>query len=474
MKRLVLLLLSVCCLAFYTAGGFGYKQSIPKGIHVYPPAFDSNPQLDMVLTNNRPILSVGNPPSCPGNFTICYELSKNSAFPPKETIHYDGIQPQNKTLTEFQVKRGDELSDGIYYWRAKCVDSQGNQSRWIKTRFHVNVNGSRTFSGYMRVPIKRIEGSGAANPKNITDWSDQGLISFWNSTPSGGELFSWIILDMGRPVPISRFWMLSTNKTTLSNGWLTHFVWQYSHDKKKWIDIPGTEVKHNDTYKNIIDFKPVNARYYRLVIRSQNGLQAQLNVVIPYRKGQPAVPKVPSGKYVLIIGNQMNGYTYTDLVKFVERCGYNAVVIPHYEFAYQTFQKLRNKPMAIILSGNNAAWTSLPMFEYYGEFELIRRNYDVPMMGICAGHEFMAMAYGISFVHYMGWSDDTAFRLVGGKRPPCEVKRSKKFKNDPIFEGVPDPFKVVEIHSWAISPLFSKISAIVNFAKPLRPLIYRR
>ena len=455
MRRLLLsvsivnLFLSTCCFAF------GFTRVSNHSQELSPPVFDSNPQLDMVLTNRRPILSIGNPSSCPKKFTIEYEISKDPAFPQNKTIHYDSIRPENKKITEFQVKKGDDLSDGTYYWRARCVSSKGNHSKWVETRFHVNVKDSRTFSGYLRAPVKNIEVSGGQNPRNIIEWNDQGQDSFWNSVLTAGETFSWVMLDMGKPIPVSRFWMLSTRKPTMASGWLTHFAWQSSNDAKSWKDIPGTEIKHNNTFRNTIDFKPVNARYYRLVIYSQNALQAQIDEIIPYVKGQPKVPKVPSGKYVLIIGNQMNGYTYTQLAKFVEARGYKTVVIPHYEFSCQIFRKLKNKPMAIILSGNNASWPNLPLFEYYGEFELVRTNDDIPMMGICAGNEFIPMSYGISFVHWMGWFDSTLFRLAKGEKPE-KVRIKKDFQNDQIFEGLPNPFQTIEIHSWAISPLFLK------------------
>ena len=422
---------------------------------ISPPSLNNNPQFDMILTNNRPILSANNPVHFPEIFSMDFELSKDSSFPQNQTIYYLGIKSKTRGITEFQVKEGDELSDGKYYWRARTVDGDGNTSAWVQTRFDIDVKNSRTFSGYLRAKIKDIEVSSGEDAKNIIDWNDQGQITFWNSAPSAGEPFSWVMFDMGKPMPVSRFWMLSTRETTPAAGWLKDFVWQSSNDKKKWVDIPGSKVVGNDSYRNIIDFEPVNTRYYRLAIFSQNALQAQINVIIPYFKGQPKVPETPTGKYVLIIGNQMNGYTYTNLEKFVKKRGYKSLVVPHYEMSYDVFKKLKNKPMAMIFSGNNADWQNLPIFEYYGEYEIIRKNYDIPMMGICAGNEFMAMAYGVSFSHWMGGFDDTMFKISKGIDPD-KVHIKEEFKNDPIFAGLPNPFQAVEIHSWAISPLFLK------------------
>lgn len=416
------------------------------------PTLNNNPQLDMILTNHRPVLSVGNPDGMQVSYTLDYELSSDPEFPEDNTITYTGITQENKYISEFQVKPGDELDDGIYYWRARAVTSDGETSKWVKTRFYVDVKNSRTFSGYLRAPIHDIMVSSGQDPKNIIDWNDQGQITYWNSTPSSGEPFSWVILNMGKPTPVTRFWMLSTRSTTLASGWLTHFVWQGSNDGNTWTNIEGTEIKNNDTYRNIVDFKPVNTRYYRLVIYSQNALQSQLNTIIPYISGEPQIPDVPKDKYILLIGNQMNGYTYTNLAKFVEDKGYKSVTIPHYEMSLEVLRNLKHKPMAIIFSGNNADWQYLPMFEYYGEFEIYREVYDIPMMGICAGNEFYAMAYGMSFAHWMGWFDDTMFILTKGDTI-AGIQILPEYVNDPIFKGVPNPYRAVEIHSWAISPV---------------------
>ncbi|MDA3800257.1 MAG: discoidin domain-containing protein [Kiritimatiellae bacterium] len=442
------IMLTVCCLTC----SFADQNAQAK---VLPPSLNNNPQFDMVLTNRKPILSANNPTYDPATFTLEFELSTNPTFPADKTISYSDIKCESRGISELQVKDGDELDDGTYYWRARTVMQDGTKSEWVQTRFYVDVKNSRTFSGFLRASVKDIFVSSGEDAKNIIDWNDQGQITFWNSAPPAGEPFSWVMLDMGKPTPVTRFWMLSTRETSMAAGWLTHFVWQYSNDKEKWTNLPETEIKDNDTYRNIIDFTPVNARYYRLAIFSQNALQAQINVIVPYVKGQPTVPEVPEGKYVLIIGNQMNGYTYTDLVGFVKKQEYEAIIIPHYEMSYDVLQKLKNKPMAIICSGNNADWQNLPIFEYYGEYEIIREVDDIPMMGICAGNEFMAMAYGVSFAHWMGWFDDTMFRVYKGEKPePVNIK--KEFLNDPIFKDVPNPFRAVEIHSWAISPLFLK------------------
>ncbi len=428
--------------------GSGRQQNLPA------PTFNNNPQLDVILTNYRPILSVGNPVNMRKPYTLTFEISRDPYFPPDKTIRYENIMQQNPHISEKQVEPRHELKDGTYYWRAKTVDHQGNAGDWVKTRFYVDVKNSRTFSGFLRVPVKDVRVSSGEDAQNIIDWSDQGQITYWNNSPrAAGEPFSWVVLDLGKKMPVTRFWMFATRQTIQAVEWLTHFMWQSSDDGYTWTDIEGIEIRDNDTYRNIIDFKPVNTRYYRLVIYSQNALQAQINSIIPYVRGAPEVPDVPDGDYVLIIGNQMNGFTYTQIARFVENRGYETVTIPHQDISLKILRALRKRPMAIIFSGNNADWQYLPLFEFFGEFEIIRKVDDIPMMGICAGHEFYAMAYGISFAHWMGWFDDTMLSLAKGQAPE-KVRILPQYVDDPIYEGVPNPFRAIEIHSWAISPLF--------------------
>lgn len=205
--------------------GCEHKQVANNSDNIPPPTFNNNPQLDVILTNHRPILSVGNPSGIQVGYTLDYELSSNPEFPEDNTLSYTGITQANQYISEFQVKKGDELEDGTYYWRARTHTSDGKTSAWVKTRFYLDVKNSRTFSGFLRASVQAIEVSSGQDPKNIIDWNDQGQITYWNSTPTSGEPFSWVMLDMGKPIPVSRFWMLSTRNTSLAAGWLSHFVW---------------------------------------------------------------------------------------------------------------------------------------------------------------------------------------------------------------------------------------------------------
>lgn len=108
-----------------------------------------------------------------------------------------------------------------------------------------------------------------------------------------------------------------------------------------------------------------------------------------------------------------------------------------------------------ILTGghcNPNGWGSMDYLrQYYAvECELIRRV-EVPWLGICAGHQFVCMAYG-SDIEPMG-EDYTEPEEVG----PAQVSI---LEDDPLFAGLPDPFQVMMYHSWEVKALNPKLKVI--------------
>ena len=346
------------------------------------------------------------------------------------------------------------MKDGrLYYWRVRTI-TQFGKSEWVISRFYVDTSSDKSFMNLVRAEVKNVEVSGGYSAKNIIDFDDPGLVSFWQSPPPGLDQ-QWVKFDLGRKRKISRVWMLSNPNDP--DGWLKHFVWQHSNDGKHWKVILKTELKKNDTFRNIIDFEPVKARYFRLLIKSYIGYAAQLNEIILYSPGKPPVPKVPNKDYVLVVGNEHNGFTFTELAKYIEKLPLKlkTVTVPYYEVSMSMLKKLSRPPVAIVLSGNNADYPNLPMFEYNGEFEIIRKS-DIPVLGICAGHQFLAMAYGYTRARSMGWSD------ISAMKPETRRTHIKIKKKDPIFKGIRDRFSAPEIHGWAVvepAPEFEVIAS---------------
>lgn len=443
--------------------------SVAEGGKLTPPKLTNNPSLDVIVTNTRPLLSFFNSSGGVGERFYTIQIDKLPSFDSVSLIEYVNVPEKlwgregKHDVTQKLVEVADALGDKTqYHWRARATDGAGEKSSWAKSRFYLDTSYSDSFMGMVRIPVVRLKVSSGENPKNIVDYDDPGQVTFWQATPPGAE-HEWVKFDFGEAREVSRIWMLSNTEN--ADGWLKDFVWQMSEDNETWTDIEGASVQNNDTFRNIINFNTVETRYLRLYIKGWHGIAAQINVVTFYSPGSPSTPAVPEGEYVLLVGNQMNGFTFSALGDFVESLdlGLSTLTVPHYEVSLDMLNSLEPKPVAIILSGNNADYPNLPMFEYNGEYEIIRGS-DIPILGICCGHQQLAMAYGYTYARSMGWED------ISSMEKPKNFSQIKKVKDDPIFSGMKDPFTAVEIHGWAVAfiPDDFEILALSDYVQAIK------
>jgi GMP synthase-like glutamine amidotransferase len=420
-----------------------------------PPRLTNNPSLDVVVTNRRPVLSFFNAQG--GKAPLAYEmqLCPTPDFRGLDLITYEGVAQNRGRVTAKRVAKGDELKDGArYWWRVRAVDAAGRKGPWGRTRFFVDTASDDHFMGLSRVYPQQILASSGSNPKNVYDLDDPGQSTFWQSAPFGEE-DQWLFLDLGRSQTISRIWMLSN--ISGKNGWIKDCAWQTSPDGINWRDVPGGKLTNNDTFRNILDITPTTGRFWRLYLRDWQGYCAQVNALCLYSAAKPATPSPPPGQYVVVVGDQMNGYTFTQLARRIRGLALDLKVleIPHYQMSLELVRSLKPQPVAIILSGNNAGYQNLPMFEYNGNYEVIRQC-KLPILGICCGHQLTAMAYGLTFARSMGWSDITALEPSSWK-PEIDT-----LQKDPLFHGVPNPFIAPQVHGWAVYTLPENYQALAR------------
>lgn len=435
---------------------------IPAAAPLTAPELTNNPSLDVIVTNDHPLFSFFNAAGGQGKRTYTIQIDTSEKFDSPNLIEYKNVPETNQHITgklDISEKLHESGQKGLvnktrYYWRVRAADESGTEGPWAVSRFFVDTAADDAFMNMVRVPVQDLEVSSGFNKKNIIDLDDPGQATFWQSTPPGSDT-QWVSFDLGRTWTIARIWMLSNPNG--SDGWLEDFAWQMSSDGKSWTDIPGASVPGNDTFRNIIDFKPVSTRYLRLFIKGWKGYAAQINAITIYSPGKPPVPEVPANDYVLIVGDQQNGFTFTELADFVKGLGLglDTLTVPHYEVSFEMLEGLKRKPVAVILSGNNAGYQNLPMFEYNGVYEIIRDS-KIPILGICCGHQQLAMAYGYTFARAMGWEDISAMEAEA-KRTKIEIE-----KKDAIFDGIKSPFVGVEVHGWAVANLADKYDLLAK------------
>ena len=408
------------------------------------PSLNNNPSLGVIVTNSHPLLSFFNSHGGMGTLTYEMQLDTSAGFNSSALIQINDIHTETQFVSS--VRLGDDyvlMDKSRYFWRVRAKDSKGKTSDWQQTWFDVDTEADDHFMNLVRLPVKEVRVSSGENPKNICDLDDAGQTTFWEAVPPG-LIEQWIEFDLGEEKDVSRIWMFTDPSTV--EGWLKDFAWEMSLDGSEWTTIPGGAFAENDIFRNIIDIAPVKARYMRLVISEFYGYAPKINTIIFYSPVNPPVPETPDGDYVLLVGNQMNGYTFTDLAGFIDGLdmGLKTLRVPHYEVSMEMIKNLKHPPVAIILSGNNADYPNLPMFEYNGEYEIIREG-KIPLLGICCGHQQLAMAYGYTFARSMGWSDISSLEPLK-KRTSIHIVRE-----DELFEGIPNPFTAPEIHGWAVA-----------------------
>ena len=413
---------------------------------ITPPSLTNNPSFDVICTNNQPLLTFYNAKGGIGELTYTIQIATNKDFE-DFYVEYDNVVAKSKFITTKLIETNDKLpiDKQYYYWRVKATDSHGNKSSWATSRFFLDTTSDDHFMDMTRVVVSSVEVSAGANKENIIDITDIGNSTHWEPPPKGpGNTKPWVKFTLSAPTEICRIWMLSN--PNVKEGWLTEFHWQSSLDGNNWTTIEDAKFDKNYTFRNIINIQPVRAKYLKLVIDDYLGYAPQLYTTIFYTTGQPAPPIVPKENYVLVVGDQLNGFTFTKLAKYIESLDLKlkTVTIPHYELSLEILKSLNPQPVAIIFSGNNANYPNLPMYEYNGGFEIVR-NSNIPILGICAGHQLEVFAYGYTYVHSTGWFDNTIMDIETNIVPDSITI----LKESQLFNNIPNPFFAVEIHSWA-------------------------
>ncbi|HET7321928.1 MAG TPA: aminodeoxychorismate/anthranilate synthase component II [Longimicrobiaceae bacterium] len=133
---------------------------------------------------------------------------------------------------------------------------------------------------------------------------------------------------------------------------------------------------------------------------------------------------------ILVIDNY-DSFTW-NLVQYLGELGEDPVVVRNDTATVEELEAMR--PEAIVVSPGpctpNEAGVSVDVIRQLGP--------DIPVLGVCLGHQAIGAAYGAEVVR--------AKRMMHGKTSPV------RHTGEGIFEGVPTPFQVARYHSLVIAP----------------------
>lgn len=132
---------------------------------------------------------------------------------------------------------------------------------------------------------------------------------------------------------------------------------------------------------------------------------------------------------MLLVIDNYDSFVY-NLVHYVEDLGVKTEV--HRNDALSAEQILKKKPRAVILSPGpctpNEAGVCLDL--------LAKAPADLPILGVCLGHQAMGQAFGGDVVR--------AQAIMHGK--VCDVRHFDRG----LFRGLPNPFRATRYHSLAV------------------------
>ena len=117
----------------------------------------------------------------------------------------------------------------------------------------------------------------------------------------------------------------------------------------------------------------------------------------------------------------------------------------------------KNDIKAVLIGGNTMDWEGYDLAEFEPTWDVIRSG-EVPVMGFCGGHQFIALAYGAE-CGPLGPLQPGEVDLMPEYHPG--MRKEKGYmpldvlaKDDPLFAGFPESGPVImESHYWEIYEL---------------------
>ena len=140
-------------------------------------------------------------------------------------------------------------------------------------------------------------------------------------------------------------------------------------------------------------------------------------------------------------------------LRFEELSGEPCLISHYLDVSAESIREMRIS--AILISGNSTNWSEYDFEGFRGLSQLIT-DCRIPILGLCGGHQLIAMAYGgkVAAMRPLApGEDDPLPHLAPGfykEKGFLEVRVAKK---DPLFQGLSDRIVVNEAHHGEIKVL---------------------
>lgn len=160
---------------------------------------------------------------------------------------------------------------------------------------------------------------------------------------------------------------------------------------------------------------------------------------------------------ILIVNNYTDNQHLGDLEmkqmgELVKSLSGQDYMVKRYYEVNSEFLKWSPEIKGVILGGCNSKWDDLYFDIFEGEFDLIK-NTSKPVLGICAGHHLMAIAYGGSVRRCDFGKEERHFTQI------------KVEKESPLTEGIDGDVYAFEFHYCAVMQLPENCETLMSSTK---------
>ena len=162
-------------------------------------------------------------------------------------------------------------------------------------------------------------------------------------------------------------------------------------------------------------------------------------------------------------------------MRFEELSGEPCLISNYQDVSVQ--ETLKMNVRAILISGNSTNWSEYDFNAFDELFKLIK-DHDIPILGLCGGHQLIAKAYGGKVAPMRSLrpgEDDPLPHMAPGFYKERGFLEVEVVKDDPLFKGLSDKIVVNEAHHGEIKELPGQFEILASREEcPIQAIRHRR